>query len=126
MDFGSLILSNNASSAEFACNKQNVKYENKRNWQKTIMGLTHVLLCLQLLKKIMKIFHQESPVLRQKFTYLPPNVSYMHYYTITLFGLIYSVVDYDNIQGGSNMTGINCDLFTHKQSRSYLNHLVAW
>jgi hypothetical protein len=29
-----------------------------------------------------------------------------------------------NIQGGSNMTGTNCDLFTHKQSRSYLNHLV--
>jgi hypothetical protein len=22
------------------------------------------------------------------------------------------------------MTGTNCDLFTHKQSRSYLNHLV--
>jgi hypothetical protein len=29
-----------------------------------------------------------------------------------------------DIQGGSNMTGTNCDLFTHKQSRSYLNHLV--
>jgi hypothetical protein len=28
------------------------------------------------------------------------------------------------IQGGSNMTGTNCDLFTHNQSRSYLNHLV--
>ena len=28
------------------------------------------------------------------------------------------------IQGGSNMTGINCDLFTHNQSRSYLNYLV--
>jgi hypothetical protein len=28
------------------------------------------------------------------------------------------------IQGGSNMTGTNCDLFTHKYSRSYLNHLV--
>jgi hypothetical protein len=27
-------------------------------------------------------------------------------------------------QGGSNMTGTNCDLFTHKQSRSCLNHLV--
>ena len=27
------------------------------------------------------------------------------------------------IQGGSNMTGTNCDLFTHKSSRSYLNHL---
>jgi hypothetical protein len=29
-----------------------------------------------------------------------------------------------HIQGGSNMTGTNCDLFTHNQSRSYLNHLV--
>jgi hypothetical protein len=28
------------------------------------------------------------------------------------------------IQGGSNMTGTNCDLFTHNQSRSYLNHIV--
>ena len=28
------------------------------------------------------------------------------------------------IQGGSNMTGTNCDLFIHNQSRSYLNHLV--
>jgi hypothetical protein len=28
------------------------------------------------------------------------------------------------IQGVSNMTGTNCDLFTHNQSRSYLNHLV--
>ena len=29
-----------------------------------------------------------------------------------------------HLQGGSNMTGTNCDLFTHKSSRSYLNHLV--
>jgi hypothetical protein len=29
-----------------------------------------------------------------------------------------------NVQGGSNMTGTNFDLFTHKSSRSYLNHLV--
>jgi hypothetical protein len=28
------------------------------------------------------------------------------------------------VQGGLNMTGTNCDLFTHNQSRSYLNHLV--
>jgi hypothetical protein len=28
------------------------------------------------------------------------------------------------LQGGSDMTGTNCDLFTHNQSRSYLNHLV--
>jgi hypothetical protein len=28
------------------------------------------------------------------------------------------------VQDGSNMTGTNCDLFTHNQSRSYLNHLV--
>jgi hypothetical protein len=31
---------------------------------------------------------------------------------------------YTFVQGGSNMTGTNCDLFTHNQSRSYLNHLV--
>jgi hypothetical protein len=31
---------------------------------------------------------------------------------------------FSKVQGGSNMTGTNCDLFTHKQSRSYLNHLV--
>jgi hypothetical protein len=24
------------------------------------------------------------------------------------------------------MTGTNCDLFTHNQSRSYLNHLVSY
>jgi hypothetical protein len=29
-----------------------------------------------------------------------------------------------DVQGGSNMTGTNCDLFTHKSSRSCLNHLV--
>jgi hypothetical protein len=29
-----------------------------------------------------------------------------------------------NVQGGSNMTGTNCGLFTHKSSLSYLNHLV--
>jgi hypothetical protein len=28
------------------------------------------------------------------------------------------------VQGGSNMTGTNCYLFTHKSSRSYLNHFV--
>jgi hypothetical protein len=28
------------------------------------------------------------------------------------------------IQGGSDMTGTNCDLFTHNQSPSFLNHLV--
>jgi hypothetical protein len=31
---------------------------------------------------------------------------------------------YYKVQGGSNMTGTNCGLFTHNQSRSYLNHLV--
>jgi hypothetical protein len=30
------------------------------------------------------------------------------------------------VQGGSNMTGTNCDLFTHNQCRSYLNHLVLY
>jgi hypothetical protein len=31
---------------------------------------------------------------------------------------------FQNVQSGSNMTGTNCDLFTHNQSLSYLNHLV--
>jgi hypothetical protein len=30
----------------------------------------------------------------------------------------------NDVQGGSNLTGTNCDLFTHKSFRSYLNHLV--
>jgi hypothetical protein len=39
------------------------------------------------------------------------------------------VIRYDShigfvLQGGSNTTGTDCDLFTHKSSRSYLNHLV--
>jgi len=29
-----------------------------------------------------------------------------------------------HVQGGSNMTGTDVARFTHKQSRSYLNHLV--
>jgi hypothetical protein len=35
-----------------------------------------------------------------------------------------TALDSHYIQGGSNMTGTNCELFTHKQSRSYLNHLA--
>jgi hypothetical protein len=38
--------------------------------------------------------------------------------------VIVTMVDLPFMQGGSNMTGTNCDLFTHNQSRSYLNHLV--
>ena len=38
-----------------------------------------------------------------------------------LYEAIFSTIE---LQGGSNMTGTNCDLFTHNQSRSYLNHLV--
>ena len=41
------------------------------------------------------------------------NDAQKHFCTVTTF-----------VQGGSNMTGTNCDLFTHKSSRSYLNHLV--
>jgi hypothetical protein len=36
----------------------------------------------------------------------------------------YPYVAQAKLQGVSNMTGTNCDLFTHNQSRSYLNHLV--
>jgi hypothetical protein len=28
------------------------------------------------------------------------------------------------VQGGSNMTGTNCDFLTHKSPRKFLNHLV--
>ena len=40
---------------------------------------------------------------------------YIYIYILNVFYII---------QGGSNMTGTDCDLFTHKSSRSYLNHLV--
>jgi len=30
------------------------------------------------------------------------------------------------LQGGSNMTGTDCLQFTHKKSRSYLDHLVLF
>jgi hypothetical protein len=43
---------------------------------------------------------------------------------ITFFFSFFNVFSPIDIQGGSNMTGTNCDLFTHKSSRSYLNHLV--
>jgi hypothetical protein len=36
------------------------------------------------------------------------------------------MINIEYIQGGSNMTGTNCDLFTHKSSRSYLNHLLIF
>jgi hypothetical protein len=49
-------------------------------------------------------------------------------YTSTNFSRLTRLVEWRAlmfyIQGGSNMTGTNCDLFTHKSSRSYLNHLV--
>jgi hypothetical protein len=35
-----------------------------------------------------------------------------------------SLILFSHLQGGSNMTGTNCDLFTHNSTRSYLNHLV--
>jgi len=41
--------------------------------------------------------------------------------TVYQKGVYYSRI---KIQGGSNMTGTDVARFTHKQSRSYLNHLV--
>jgi hypothetical protein len=38
--------------------------------------------------------------------------------------VFFNKASYFILQGGSNMTGTNCDLFTHQSSRSYLNHLV--
>ena len=46
-------------------------------------------------------------------------VQYMGKFNVrTMFSTIFI------IQGGSNMTGTDCLQFTHKKSRSYLNHLV--
>jgi hypothetical protein len=44
--------------------------------------------------------------------------------TVKIFMILLATGIIREIQDGSNMTGTNCDLFTHKQSRSYLNHLV--
>jgi hypothetical protein len=49
-------------------------------------------------------------------------IIYIHIYTLLFLDYIYI---YIHIQSGSNMIGTNCDLFTHKSSRSYLNHLVC-
>ena len=54
-------------------------------------------------------------------------MSFFFLYNFCLKYFVLSSIEWDiivNIQGGSNMTGTNCDLFTHKSSRSYLNHLV--
>jgi hypothetical protein len=50
----------------------------------------------------------------------------LHYFPISiiLFSSCNLLFYVSYIQDGSNMTGINCDLFTHNQSWSYLNHLV--
>ena len=42
-------------------------------------------------------------------------------YGVTANGMCFLVM---KIQGGSNMTGTDCLEFTHKKSRSYLNHVV--
>jgi len=40
--------------------------------------------------------------------------------------LCYVMLCYVILQGGSNMTGTDVARFTHKQSRSFLNHLVYY
>jgi hypothetical protein len=53
----------------------------------------------------------------------------IRFYFVTCFGsisghyLALHINGLEKVQGGSDMTGTNCDLFTHNQSRSYLNHL---
>jgi hypothetical protein len=47
------------------------------------------------------------------------NIDILDFLVNCSFESVFSV-----IQGGSNMTGTNCDLFTHNQSRPCLNHLV--
>jgi hypothetical protein len=54
------------------------------------------------------------------------NKKYVFLFSLQLLSetfLILSGIQRD-IQGGSNMTGTDCVLFTHKSSRSYLNYLV--
>jgi hypothetical protein len=60
-------------------------------------------------------------------------ITKFHCFTVTFWylviwpdqahNLIDIILEFMKIQGGSNMTGTNCDLFTHKSSRSYFNHL---
>ena len=51
------------------------------------------------------------------------SLSLLHHAVTSLHNFLFQLL-FHHIQGGSNMTGTNCDLFTHKSSRSYLNHLV--
>jgi hypothetical protein len=53
--------------------------------------------------------------------HLAPPPYMLHALSISVF-----LTSSPELQGGWNMTGTNCDLFTHKSSRSYLNHLVYW
>jgi hypothetical protein len=45
---------------------------------------------------------------------------------VSILLCFFSILCCNNMQGGSNITGTNCDVFTHKSSRSYLNHLVIY
>jgi serine/threonine protein kinase len=49
---------------------------------------------------------------------------FVPYHALIRISFIYVIQTNGLIQGGSNMAGTNCDLFTHNQPRSYLNHLV--
>ena len=62
------------------------------------------------------------------FIYLFMDYSYYYFYYTQKY-VYYTIpilwgIPHMQILCGSNMTGTNCDLFTHKSSRSYLNHLV--
>ena len=55
-------------------------------------------------------------------SHLFSNLTLWRYFQVTrIFSKIRCIAQ---LQGGSNMTGTNYHLFTHKSSRSYLNHLV--
>jgi hypothetical protein len=59
---------------------------------------------------------------QQQEQHIPAVVDYEHILLCVKF--LSNLMLAFHIQGGSNMTGTNCDLFTHKSSRSYMNHLV--
>ena len=61
----------------------------------------------------------DKSIYRSKYTTLSVFVNAIS--KISLTGYTFQILI---VQGGSNMTGKNCDFFIHKSSRSYLNHLV--
>jgi hypothetical protein len=75
-----------------------------------------------IMKNASKLFRELFPNLKQK--YQRNCVTNSGHPIINMFATTVKLFSRNHVQGASNMTGTNCDLFTHKSSRSYLNHLV--